>query len=169
MKVLVKKTQIQAKIKQLARRISKDYLSKDLILVGVLKGSFIFLADLARAITVPLEVDFIQVASYGAKATSSGVIKLKKEIDLPIEGKDVLIVEDIIDSGYTVAYLLHFIKHKKPRSLAVCALLDKPARRKVRVKIAYKGFTVPDRFMIGYGLDHDEACRNLPYIGYLGK
>ena len=118
------------------------------------------MADLLKEISLPLELDFIQVASYGASKTSSGVIKIKKDIDLPIGGKDVLIIEDILDFGYTLDYLLKFLKHKKPRSVRICALLDKPSRRKVQVPLAYRGFIVPDKFVVGYGLDHAERLRN---------
>lgn len=166
-KILISKNRIQKKVKELAKKISKDYKGKKLVLVGILKGAFVFLSDLMRQVTIPVELDFIQVASYGARATSSGVIKIKKDIDLPIVGKHVLIVEDIIDFGYTMDYLFGFLKHKKPATLKICALLDKPSRRKVKVPIHYRGFIVPDKFMVGYGLDFDEKYRNLPYIGYL--
>lgn len=167
MKTLISKTKIQKKVSALARKISADYKGKDLVVIGILKGSFIFLADLIRKISAPMAVDFIQVASYGASTFSSGVIKIKKDIDLPVENKDVLIVEDIVDFGYTMNYLLRFISHKKPRSVRICALLDKPSRRKVKVPIAYKGFTVPDKFIVGYGLDQGEKYRNLASIAYL--
>jgi hypoxanthine phosphoribosyltransferase len=167
--VLIPKTKLRKKVAALAQKISRDYRGKELVLVGVLKGAFVFLSDLIRELKVPVAVDFIQVASYGASTYSSGVIKIKKDIDLPIVGKEVLIVEDIIDFGYTLDYLLRFIAHKKPRSVRVCALLDKPSRRKVKVPLAYKGFTVPDRFIVGYGLDYNEKMRSLPYIGCLQK
>jgi hypoxanthine phosphoribosyltransferase len=167
MKKLIPKAKLQKKVASLARRISKDYQGKELVIVGVLKGAFLFLADLIRGIAIPLQIDFIQLASYGASTFSSGVIKIKKDIDLPVENKDVLIVEDIVDFGYTMNYLLRFLAHKKPRSLKICALLDKPSRRKVKVPIAYKGFTVPDKFIVGYGLDCEEKFRNLPFIASL--
>jgi len=166
-KTLIGSARIKRKIKDLARQISRDYKGKKLVLVGILKGAFVFMADLAREITIPVEVDFIQVASYGASRTSSGVIKIKKDIDLPVVGKHVLLVEDIIDYGYTMKYLLKFLKVKKPKSIRVCALLDKPARREVEVPIAYKGFDVPDSFVVGYGLDFAEKMRNLPDISTL--
>ncbi len=166
-KVLISKARIQKRVAALAKKISRDYRGKDLVLIGILKGAFVFLADLVRDLSVPVSIDFIQVASYGASTVSSGVIKIKKDIDLPIVGKDVLIVEDIVDYGYTLDYLLRFIAHKKPESVKVCALLDKPSRRRVKVPIAYKGFTVPDRFIVGYGLDFSEKYRNLPFIGYI--
>ena len=169
MKVLISRDKIKRRVVALARKISRDYKGKDLVLIGVLKGAFVFLSDLARNITIPISIDFIQVASYGASTASSGVIKIKKDIDLPIVGKDVLIVEDIIDYGYTMDYLLRFIAHKKPETVKICALLDKPSRRKVEVPIAYKGFTVPDKFIVGYGLDYNEGCRNLPDIGFIQK
>lgn len=168
-KVLIPKAKIQRRIAALARKISKDYKGKDLVLIGVLKGAFVFLAELVGSLSIPVSIDFIQVASYGASTFSSGVIKIKKDIDLPIVGKEVLIVEDIIDYGYTLDYLLRFIAHKKPKSVRICALLDKPSRRKVKVPIAYKGFTVPDKFIVGFGLDLNEKYRNLPYVGSIQK
>jgi hypoxanthine phosphoribosyltransferase len=168
-KVLIPRLKVKKRIGALAGKISRDYKSRDLVLIGVLKGAFVFLSDLIRELKIPISLDFIQVSSYGASTTSSGVIKIKKDIDLPIVDKDVLIVEDIVDYGYTLDYLLRFIAHKKPRSVRICALLDKPARRKVKVPIAYKGFTVPDRFIVGYGLDLNEKYRNLPYVGYLPR
>lgn len=165
--ILIPKAGIKKRVAALARKISRDYKVKDLVLIGVLKGAFVFLADLVRGLSIPVSIDFIQVASYGASDFSSGVIKIKKDIDLPIVGKEVLIVEDIVDYGYTLDYLLRFIAHKKPKGVKICALLDKPSRRKVKVPIAYKGFTVPDRFIVGYGLDFGEKYRNLPYIGSL--
>lgn len=169
MKTLLSQTRIQKKVKELARKISRDYRGREVVAIGVLKGSFIFMADLVRQLTLPVEIDFIQVASYGASTFSSGVIKIKKDIDLPIVNKDVLLIEDIIDYGYTMDYLLRFIGNKKPRSVQVCSLLDKPERRKVKVPIKYLGFKVPDRFIVGYGLDFSEKHRNLPYISYLEK
>ena len=164
-KVLISRRKIQKRVKELGREISQDFQGEKLVLVGVLKGAFVFLADLLREITVPVEVDFIQVASYGASKTSSGVIKIKKDMDLPVVGKQVLLIEDIIDYGYTLDYLLKFLKVKKPKSIRVCALLDKPSRRKVEVPIAYKGFTVPNKFVVGYGLDFAEKLRNLDEVG----
>lgn len=166
-KVLITRRRLQARVRRLGRLISRDYSGKKLVLIGILKGGFVFLSDLLREITVPVEIDFIQVSSYGASRTSSGVIKIKKDIDLPVVGKHVLLVEDIIDFGYTMEYLLKFVKAKKPRSVRVCALLDKPERREVNVPIAYKGFEVPDKFLVGYGLDLAEKLRNLPHVGYL--
>ena len=168
-KKLIPRSKIDLKIRQIAKEISKDYKGKKLVLVGVLKGSFVFLADLIRNINIPIELDFVQVSSYGASRVSSGVIKIKKDIDLPIIGKDVLIIEDIIDFGYTMDYLIKFLSHKKPKSIKVCALLDKPSRRKVKVPIAYCGFRVPDEFIVGYGLDLSEKYRNLPDIKSIGR
>lgn len=163
-KVLISEQRLKKRVKQLARKISRDYKGKKLVLIGILKGAFVFMADLLREISIPVQVDFIQVSSYGASRKSSGVIKIKKDIDLPIVGKHVLLVEDIIDYGYTLDYLLRFVKAKKARSVKVCAMLDKPARRRVAVPIAYRGFEVPDKFVVGYGLDFAENSRNLPYI-----
>ncbi|MFC1511221.1 hypoxanthine phosphoribosyltransferase [Candidatus Margulisiibacteriota bacterium] len=165
-KQLISQSRLKKQVKRLAKKISRDYKGKKLVLIGVLKGGFMFLADLLREITIPVEIDFIQVASYGASQTSSGVIKIKKDIDLPIVGQHVLLVEDIVDFGYTMDYLLGFLKKKKPKSVKVCALLDKSARRQVEVPIAYKGLEVPDKFVIGYGLDFAEKFRNLPYVAY---
>ncbi|MCU0641840.1 MAG: hypoxanthine phosphoribosyltransferase [Candidatus Margulisbacteria bacterium] len=164
---LISARRLKQRIKALGKKISRDYRRRDLVLIGVLKGSFVFLADLVRSLSVPVALDFVQVSSYGASTASSGVIKIKKDVDLPLVGKDVLIVEDIVDYGYTLDYLRRFLKNKKPRSVKICALLDKPSRRKVRVPLAYKGFTVPDKFIIGYGLDYNEKLRALPYIGTL--
>jgi len=168
-KILFSQVKIKRRVAALARQINRDYRGKKLVLVGVLKGAFVFLADLLRAIKIPVELDFIQVASYGASTKSSGVIKIKKDVDLSIVGKDVLLVEDIVDYGYTLDFLLKFLRDKKPRSVKICALLDKPSRRKVKVPIAYRGFKVPDEFIVGYGLDFAEKHRNLPYIAALPK
>jgi len=168
-KILIPGPKIKKRIAELARKISKDYQGKELVLIGVLKGSFVFLSDLIRKLTIPVSLDFIQVSSYGASTISSGVIKIKKDIDLPIVDKEVLIVEDIVDYGYTLDYLLRFIAHKKPESVKICALLDKPSHRKVEVPITYKGFTVPDKFIVGYGLDFKEKYRNLSCIAALQK
>jgi len=167
-KKLISRARVQKRIRELAGSVSRDYRGRKLVLIGVLKGAFVFMADLLREISIPVEVDFIQVSSYGASKTSSGVIKIKKDIDLPIVGKDVLIIEDIIDYGYTMDYLLRFLKAKKPKSVRVCSLLDKTERREVQVPVAYRGFEVPDKFMVGYGLDFAEKFRNLPYIAHLG-
>ena len=166
-KTLISSIRVKKKVKELARKISRDYKGKKLVLIGILKGAFVFMSDLLREIKIPVEIDFIQVSSYGASKTSSGVIKIKKDIDLPIVGKHVLVVEDIIDYGYTLNYLLKFLKAKKPKSVWVCVMLDKTSRREVEVPIAYKGFEVPDKFIVGYGLDFAEKYRNLPHVSCL--
>lgn len=168
-KALISQSRLNRKVKELARKISRNYKGRKLVLIGILKGAFVFMADLLREITIPVEIDFIQVSSYGASKTSSGAIKIKKGIDLPIVAKDVLLVEDIIDYGYTLDYLIKFLKAKKAKSVRVCVMLDKPSRRKVEVPIAYKGFEVPDKFIVGYGLDFAEKFRNLPYVAYLSS
>ncbi|MFC1540432.1 hypoxanthine phosphoribosyltransferase [Candidatus Margulisiibacteriota bacterium] len=163
-KIIISRDRLHRKVAELGRLISRDHQGKKLVLIGILKGGFIFLADLLREISIPVEIDFIQVASYGTSKTSSGVIKIKKDIDLPIVGKHVILVEDIVDYGYTLDYLLRFLRSKKPKSVRVCAMLDKPGRREVEVPIAYRGFEVPDKFLVGYGLDLAEKLRNLPYV-----
>lgn len=167
-KKLISRARLQKRVRELAALISRDYRGRKLVLIGILKGAFVFMSDLLREISIPVEVDFIQVSSYGASKTSSGVIKIKKDIDLPVVGKDVLIIEDILDYGYTMDYLLRFLKAKKPKSVRVCALLDKTERREVQVPVAYRGFEVPDKFIVGYGLDFAEKFRNFPYIAHLG-
>lgn len=168
-KTLISEKRLKQRVRTLAKKISRDYRGKPLVLVGVLKGSFVFLADLVREIKIPLALDFIQVSSYGASTYSSRVIKIKKDLDLPVVGKHLLIIEDIIDYGYTLDYLLKFLAHKKAASVQVCVLLDKPSRRKVKVPVAYRGFKVADRFIVGYGLDQAEMHRNLKAISYLQK
>jgi hypoxanthine phosphoribosyltransferase len=152
---------------ELAAEISRDYAGRDLVLIGVLKGAVLFLSDLMRALTVPCEVDFMAVASYGSATHTSGVVRILKDLDAVIEGRDVLIVEDIVDSGLTLRYLLGNLAGRNPRSLEVCALLVKPERRKVDLAARYVGFEIPNRFAIGYGLDHAERYRNLPYVAAL--
>jgi hypoxanthine phosphoribosyltransferase len=164
---LVLEEDLQRRVRELGEEISRDYHGKDLFLVGVLKGAVFFLSDLMRAIDVPCEVDFMAVASYGSSTDSSGVVRILKDLDATIEGRDVLIVEDIIDSGLTLSYLLRTLKAREPRSLEVCALLTKPDRRKVELPIRYTGFEIPNEFAIGYGLDHAERYRNLPYVASL--
>jgi hypoxanthine phosphoribosyltransferase len=158
---------LQRRVRELGVEISRDYQGKELFLVGVLKGAVFFLSDLMRAIEVPCEVDFMAVASYGSSTDSSGVVRILKDLDATIEGKDVLIVEDIIDSGLTLSYLLRTLRAREPRSLEVCALLTKPERREVDLPIRYTGFEIPNKFVIGYGLDHAERYRNLPYVAVL--
>jgi hypoxanthine phosphoribosyltransferase len=164
---LVPQEDLQRRVRELGEEISRDYVGKDLFLVGVLKGAVFFLSDLMRAIDVPCEVDFMAVASYGSSTDSSGVVRILKDLDATIEGRDVLIVEDIIDSGLTLSYLLRTLRARDPRSLEVCALLTKPDRRKVDLPIRYTGFEIPNKFAIGYGLDHAERYRNLPYVAAL--
>src|SRR5918997_6863233 len=159
--ILVQADVLQRRVRELAREISKDYEGEELMLVCVLKGAVFFLADLMRHLDVPCEVDFMAVASYGDATDSSGVERILKDLDAPIEGRDVLIVEDIVDSGLTLQYLLRNLEGRRPASLEVCALLTKPSRRKAEVQARYIGFEIPDRFVIGYGLDHAEKYRNL--------
>ena len=165
--ILVQADDLQHRVRELGAEISRDYESRNLVLVGVLKGAIFFLSDLMRAITVPVEVDFMAVASYGSATKSSGVVRILKDLDAAIEGRDVLIVEDIVDSGLTLQYLLRNLGARNPASLEVCALLTKPERRKVELPTRYVGFEIPNRFAIGYGLDHEERYRNLPYVAAL--
>src|SRR3954470_12684913 len=165
--ILVQADDLQHRVRQLGAEISRDYDGKDLLLVGVLKGAIFFLSDLMRHIEIPVEVDFMAVASYGSQTDSSGVVRILKDLDAPIEGRDVLIVEDIIDSGLTLQYLMRNLGARNPASLEVCSLLTKPDRRKVEVLPRYVGFEIPDRFAIGYGLDFSERYRNLPFVATL--
>ncbi len=165
--ILVPADDLERRVRELAAEVSRDYAGKDLVLIGVLKGAVFFLADLMRAIEIPVEVDFMAVASYGSATKSSGVVRILKDLDAAIDGRDVLIVEDIVDSGLTLQYLLRNLAGRNPRSLEVCALLIKPERRKVELETRYVGFEIPDRFAIGYGLDHAERYRNLPYVAAL--
>jgi hypoxanthine phosphoribosyltransferase len=165
--MLVQPDELARRVRALGEEISRDYADRDLVLIGVLKGAIFFLSDLMRAITVPCEVDFMAVASYGSATDSSGVVRILKDLDASIEGRDILIVEDIVDSGLTLNYLLRNLQARGPRSLEVCALLTKPERRKVDTPTRYVGFEIPNRFAIGYGLDHGERYRNLPYVAAL--
>src|SRR5215210_1992045 len=165
--ILVQRDELQHRVRELAQQISHDYEGRSLFLVGVLKGAVFFLSDLMRHLEVRCELDFMAVSSYGSSTDSSGVVRILKDLDAPIEGRDVLIVEDIVDSGLTLSYLLRTLKARDPASLAVCALLTKPGRRKVELPIEYVGFEIPNRFAIGYGLDHTERFRNLPYVAVL--
>ena len=165
--ILVQADELQHRIKEMAAEVSRDYADKDLLLIGVLKGAVFFLADLMRQLDVPCEVDFMAVASYGSSTDSSGVVRILKDLDAPLEGRDVLIVEDIVDSGLTLQYLMRTLEARGPASLAVCALLTKPERRKVDMPARYVGFEIPDKFAIGYGLDYAERYRNLPYVAAL--
>jgi len=165
--ILVPADQLSRRVSELAAEVSRDYEGRDLVLIGVLKGAVFFLSDLMRQLEIPVEVDFMAVASYGSATKSSGVVRILKDLDAAIEGRDVLIVEDIVDSGLTLQYLLRNLAGRNPRSLEVCALLIKPDRRKVDLETRYVGFEIPDRFAIGYGLDHAERYRNLPYVAAL--
>jgi hypoxanthine phosphoribosyltransferase len=165
--ILVQADDLQRRVRELGADITRDYAGRDLLLVCVLKGAVFFLSDLMRQIDVPCEVDFMAVASYGDATDSSGVVRILKDLDAPIEGRDVLIVEDIVDSGLTLQYLMRNLRARSPSSLEVCALLTKPSRRKADVGAKYIGFEIPNRFVIGYGLDHGEKHRNLPYVAAL--
>ena len=164
---LVESDALAQRVAELGAEISRDYEGRDLFLVGVLKGAVFFLADLMRGLEVPCELDFMAVASYGSSTQSSGVVRILKDLDAAIEGRDVLIVEDIVDSGLTLSYLLRNLQARQPASLEVCALLTKPERREVDLPTRYVGFEIPDKFAIGYGLDHAERYRNLPYVAAL--
>ena len=158
---------IMKEVRELGGKITADYKNSNLMLVTVLKGAVVFLADLMRQIDVPAEIDFMVVSSYGSGVKSSGVVKIVKDLDVPLAGKDILIVEDILDSGLTLSYIKELLESRGPRSIRIATLLDKPSRRKVDLQADYIGFSVPDEFVIGYGLDYDEKYRNLPYIGIL--
>ena len=166
-RVLLTEEQLKARVAELGAQISADYAGKEPVLVSVLRGSYIFMADLTRAIDLPLSVDFMAVSSYGAGTTSSGQVEIKKDLSDSIEGKDLLIVEDILDSGNTLYYLTGILRQRHPASIRLCTLLDKPERRVKPVEVHYTGFTIPDAFVVGYGLDYDEKYRNLPYVGIL--
>lgn len=165
--ILLTEEQLQDKVKELGAQLSRDYRDRNPLLVCVLKGAFIFMSDLAKAIDIPVEIDFMAVSSYGSSTKSSGVVRIIKDLEVSVEGRDVIIVEDIIDSGLTLSYLIDVLERRNARSVAVVALLDKPERRTVPLDIEYKGFTLPDEFVVGYGLDYAEKYRNLPYIAVL--
>ncbi len=165
--VLVDSASLHRRVAELGAEIDADYADRDLVLVGVLKGALIFMADLMRALTVRCEIDLMAVSSYGSSTVSSGVVRILKDLDTSIEGRDVLIVEDIIDSGLTLQYLMRNLRARQPASLEVCSLLTKPERRRVELPIKYVGFEIPNRFAIGYGLDHDQRYRNLDYVAVL--
>ena len=166
-RILVSDDEIQSKVGELGKQISEDYRGRDLLLVGVLKGAFMLMSDLARHITIPLELDFMAVSSYGSATKTSGVVRIMKDLDLDISGRDVLIVEDIIDSGLTLSYLMKNLKGRRPASIEVCALLSKPEVQKVELDVRYHGFALPPVFVVGYGLDYGERYRNLSYVGTL--
>ena len=165
--ILVQADDLQHRITEMAAEVSRDYQGRDLLLIGVLKGAVFFLADLMRQLDIPCEVDFMAVASYGSSTDSSGVVRILKDLDAPLEGRNVLIVEDIVDSGLTLQYLMRTLQARGPASIEVCALLTKPERRKVDMPARYVGFEIPDKFAIGYGLDYAERYRNLPYVATL--
>jgi len=165
--VLFSTEALAARVRELGAEISADYAGKEILMVGVLRGAIVFMADLARAISRPVTIDFIAVTSYGASTQSSGVVRILKDLDEEVEGRHVLIVEDIIDSGLTLKYLYENIKSRKPASVRICTLLNKPSRRQAEVPVDYNGFTIPDYFVVGYGLDYAEKYRNLPYVGVL--
>jgi hypoxanthine phosphoribosyltransferase len=167
--ILVQADELQHRVRELGAQVSRDYAERDLLLIGVLKGAVFFLSDLMRHLEVPCEVDFMAVASYGSATKSSGVVRILKDLDAVIEDRDVLIVEDIVDSGLTLQYLLRNLHARNPRSLEVCALLTKPERLRVDLEPRYVGFEIPNRFAIGYGLDHAERYRNLPYVAALNQ
>jgi hypoxanthine phosphoribosyltransferase len=162
--VIVTPDELQRRVTELAEEISQDYAGRELFMMGVLKGAVFFVADLIRQVDLPCELDFMAVSSYGSLTDSSGVVRILKDLDAPIEGRDVLIVEDVVDSGLTLGYLLRSLKSRNPRSLEVCALLVKPHQRRVELPIRYVGFEIPNRFVVGYGLDLDQRYRNLPYV-----
>lgn len=164
---LYSQREIQKRVKELARTISEDYRKEDLILIGVLKGAFVFLSDLARNLSIPVKLDFVRLASYGSQSQSQGEIRLTKSIEIPIKDKHVLVVEDIVDSGLTLKFLLEFLKKENPQSVRICALIDKSERREVAVPVDYIGFSIPKGFIVGYGLDFDEQYRHLPGLYHL--
>ncbi len=165
--VLLSESQLQEMVAQLGRRISEDYRGKNLLMVSILKGSVVFMSDLMRHITIPCRIDFMSVSSYGSGVKTSGIVKIVKDLDIPLGGYDLLVVEDILDSGMTLQYILELLQARGPASIKLCTLLDKPERRKVDIKADYVGCQVPDEFVVGYGLDYDEKYRNLPYVGIL--
>ncbi|WP_027716457.1 hypoxanthine phosphoribosyltransferase [Desulfuromonas sp. TF] len=164
LKTLFSKERIAAEVKRLGKEISRDYVGMEILLVGVLNGSFIFFADLVRAISVPIVIDFVRLASYGSETRSSGIVEMRKDLDLPVNGRHVLVVEDIVDSGYTLESLYHRLLLREPASLKICTLIDKRKQREVEIEADYVGLTLDDGFVVGYGLDFDERYRNLPDI-----
>ncbi|KYH34377.1 hypoxanthine-guanine phosphoribosyltransferase [Clostridium tepidiprofundi DSM 19306] len=166
-RILYSEEEIRGKIKELGSRIAKDYAGKDVIFIGILKGSVMFMSDLLKEVNIPCRMDFMAVSSYGNSAVTSGVVRILKDLDFEIRDKDIIIVEDIIDSGVTLQYLIKYLKARKPRSVEIACLLNKPERRKVEIPVKYLGYDVPDYFLVGYGLDYAEKYRNLPYIAVL--
>ncbi|MCL4863633.1 MAG: hypoxanthine phosphoribosyltransferase [Caldilineaceae bacterium] len=165
--VLIDAATLRERVKALGDAISREYAGRDLLLVSVLKGSIVFMADLIRAISIPHEIDFMATSSYGAGVSSSGAVRILKDLNMPIEGRNIILVEDIIDSGQTLSYLLRMLQERRPASIRILALLDKPDRREVDVAVDWIGFSIPNAFVVGYGLDYNEIYRNLPYIGVL--
>ncbi len=166
-KVLITESDLQDKVKELGGRITKDYAGRELVIIAVLRGSFIFLADISREIKMPVIFDFMAVSSYGDSKVSSGIVRITKDLEFSIEGKEVLIIEDIVDSGRTLNYLVKNLQARNPHSIEICALLDKDVPRKMENKVKYKGFDIPNKFVVGYGLDFAENFRNIPFIGYI--
>ncbi len=164
LEILITEKDLQGRVREMGREIARDYDGGEIVVVGILKGCFMFLADLTRAIDLPMKVGFMGLRSYGSETETSGVVEITADLSHPIQGKDVLVVEDIVDTGLTMKYLLENLSTRGPRSLKVCTLLHKPDRKRVDVPLDYVGFTVPDRFVVGYGLDHDQRLRNLPHI-----
>ena len=162
---LISEKEIDRKVRELGRRISSDYVGKEVVLICILKGASFFMCDLAKRIEVPVSIDFMSVTSYGKATESSGIVRIIKDVDDPVEGKDIIIVEDIVDSGRTLYYLTELFVERKAASIRTCTLLDKPDRRVVNLKVDYTGFVVPDQFVVGYGMDYDQKYRTLPYIG----
>jgi hypoxanthine phosphoribosyltransferase len=167
--ILIDEETLAARVAELGAEVSADYEGRDLLLIGVLKGAVFFMADLMRHLTVACEVDFMAISSYGDATDSSGIVRILKDLDISIEGREVLVVEDIIDSGLTLSYLMRNLESREPASLEVCALLTKPSRREIDVPVRYVGFEIPNKFVVGYGLDFDERYRNLPYVGVLDE
>jgi hypoxanthine phosphoribosyltransferase len=167
--ILIDEDALSTRVAELGEEVSADYQGRDLLLIGVLKGAVFFMADLMRHITVPCEVDFMAISSYGDSTDSSGIVRILKDLDINIEGRDVLVVEDIIDSGLTLSYLMRNLESREPASLEVCALMTKPARREIDIPVRYVGFEIPNRFVVGYGLDFGERYRNLPYVAVLSE
>ncbi|MFZ5823148.1 MAG: hypoxanthine phosphoribosyltransferase [Bacillota bacterium] len=166
---LLSTEQIQERVREMGAEIDRDYAGQEVLVVGILKGAFVFCADLLRTLSVPTQVDFMAVSSYGNATESSGVIRILKDLDASVEGRHVLLVEDIVDSGLTLKYLKEYLAHQNPASLRVAVLLDKPSRRKTEVSVDYIGFAIPDEFIVGYGIDYAERYRHLPYIGIIGE
>ncbi len=168
-KVLISEEELDKKTSELAKAISEDFAGKELIMIGILKGGVVFASDLIKKINIPMEIEFMAVSSYGKESETSGVVTLKKDVDTTLEGKNVIVVEDIVDSGYTMKYLRKLLLDRHAESVKICTLLSKPSRRKVEIDLDYVGFEVPDEFVVGYGLDFDEKYRNLPFVGVLKR